>query len=369
MISTFSEYVSLLLQGDSLLLSFLVILIALLSSYAIMPTLVYVSVVKNLTANPNERSSHIKKTPVLGGVGIAFGAFFTSAFFSALVLSHEEMKILFSLTAPLVILFSAGLKDDIVGLSARSKLFAEILSALIFISLTDITIDSFHGIFGIYELNEFFSIVFTVFVFIIIINSYNLIDGINGLAGSIAVIVLLSFIYFFYINNIIVGIISGSAMLGGVLAFLRFNLTRGKRKIFMGDVGSLVVGFTFAVFATIALSNTYDSSQFFVNKPVYILALLAYPFIDTLRVFYLRIKSGKSPFHPDRNHLHHKLLNFGYSHVQSTLIIVGYSLLILLSAIIFHESSIHRHLLFTFLTSVVLLLILLRVICKKKKKC
>ena len=137
----------------------------------------------------------------------------------------------------------------------------------------------------------------------------------------------------------------------------------------MGDVGSLIVGFVLAVYATACLSSKFDFSDFFVNKPVYVLALFAYPFIDTLRVFYLRTKAGKSPFKADRNHLHHKLLDFGYSHVQSTLIILGYCLLVMLSAVVFHESSIHLHLLFTFLTSIVLLLLILRVICKKKKKC
>jgi UDP-N-acetylmuramyl pentapeptide phosphotransferase/UDP-N-acetylglucosamine-1-phosphate transferase len=369
MISTFYNYFSLLLIDNPLLIVIFTLAIAALFSYTMIPTLVYVSVTKNLMANPNERSSHLKKISNLGGVGIAFGAFFSCAFFGSLLLSDNEMSILLSMTAPLVILFAAGLKDDIVGLSPKIKLFTEVLSALIFISLTDIRIDSFHGIFGIYEFNEILSIAFTVFVFVLIINSYNMIDGINGLAGSIAILILSSFTYFFYVNNILIGLVSTSACLGGVLAFLRFNLSRGKRKIFMGDVGSLVVGFVLAVYATACLSSKFDFSDFFVNKPVYVLALFAYPFIDTLRVFYLRTKAGKSPFKPDRNHLHHKLLDFGYSHVQSTLIILGYCLLVILSAVVFHDSSIHGHLLFTFLTSVVLLLLILRVICKKKMKC
>ena len=369
MISTFSNYFSLLIIDNPLLIFFFTFFIALLFSYAMIPTLVYVSITKNLMADPNERSSHEKKISNLGGVGIAFGAFFSCAFFSSLYLSNEGLKILLSLTAPLVILFAAGLKDDIIGLSPAVKLFTEVLSALIFISLTDIRIDSFHGIFGIYYLNELFSIAFTVFVFVLIINSYNMIDGINGLAGSIAIIITLSFIYFFYSNNIKIGLLSASALMGGLSAFLRFNLSRGKRKIFMGDVGSLVVGFMLAIYAVMSLSTNFDASDVFVNKPVYVLALFAYPFIDTLRVFYHRTKAGKSPFKPDRNHLHHKLLDFGYSHVQSTLIILGYCLLVILSAVVFHDSSIHKHLLFTFLTSVVLLLIILRVICKKKQKC
>ena len=182
MISTLSNYFSLLLIDNPSLIVFFTLVIAVLFYYNMIPTLVYVSVTKNLMANPNERSSHEKKISNLGGVGIAFGAFFSCAFFGSLLLSDNEMSILLSMTAPLVILFAAGLKDDIVGLSQKIKLFTEVLSALIFISLTDIRIDSFHGIFGIYEFNEILSIAFTVFVFVLIINSYNMIDGKIGRA-------------------------------------------------------------------------------------------------------------------------------------------------------------------------------------------
>lgn len=350
-----------------MILSLISVCIAFIFSYAIIPTIVYVSVIKNLTASPNERSSHVKKTPNLGGVGIAFGAFFVCALFGSLLLSYSELSILLTLTAPLVILFAVGLKDDLVGISPRLKLFAEILSALIFITISDIRIDNFYGIFGVYALNEVVACVFTVFVFVLITNSINLIDGIDGLAGSVSLVIFISLLYYFLQNNFILGVLISASIIGGVGAFLRFNISKGKRKIFMGDVGSLLVGFSLAVLTTMTLSSKFQSSDVFVNKPVFILALFAFPFIDTLRVFFLRGISGTSPFRADKNHLHHKLLNYGYTHIQSTLIIIGYCILVLITSVLFYDTLILKHLFLTLLVSVLLLIVLLRILSRAKK--
>ena len=176
-------------NDNILILSLLIVVLTFMASYRTFPIIIQISVIKNLTASPNERSSHKKKTPHLGGLGISFGAFFISAFFGSLMLDTQEVTILLSIAASLIILFSAGIKDDIIGLSPRLKLLFEVISASIFILLTDIRIDSFYGLFGINELPITASYLFTIFVFIVIINSYNFIDGIDGLAASIAIII------------------------------------------------------------------------------------------------------------------------------------------------------------------------------------
>ena len=163
-----------------------------------------------------------------------------------------------------------------------------------------------------FELPKLASYLYTIFVFIIIINSYNLIDGIDGLAASIAILILSYFLYYFIITKSILAIVCVSSMLGSIIAFLRFNISDGKRKIFMGDVGSLVIGYILAVFTTMILHTKFSSIEVISNKPVFILALFAFPFIDTLRVFIIRGISGRSPFSADKNHLHHKLLKAGF---------------------------------------------------------
>ena len=359
---------SLFFNENLLLFSLVILLFSFLLSYRSFPLIVYISRIKNLTATPNERSSHETSIPHLGGLGISFGAFFVSGFFGSFMLSANDMSILLSITASIVILFTAGIKDDIVGLSPSLKLIAEISSAIVFIVLTDIRIDNFYGIFGIYEISTFLSYIFTVFVFIVIINSYNLIDGIDGLAASVAIIILCHLSYYFYKTGLLVGLLSSSATIGGLLAFLRFNITKGKRKIFMGDVGSLVVGFILSFTTTMALSSSLDVSVNFENKPIYILALFAFPFLDTIRVFILRGIKGNSPFAADKNHLHHKLLKYGYTHIQSTSLVILYCLLVIGISNFFFDTSINLHLLITIIVSVGLLALLLLSLSKKIKK-
>ncbi len=324
-------------------------------SYRTLPVIAYVSSIKNLTAKPNERSSHKNKIPHLGGLGVSFGAFFICAFFGSFMLDNNEMSILLSIAASLVIVFSAGIKDDIIGLSPKLKLFVEIFSSFIFILLTDIRIDSFYGLFGVYDIPIIASYFYTIFVFVVIINSYNLTDGIDGLAASIAIIILSFFLYYFINIQSILGIISTCSMLGGILAFLRFNIINNKQKIFMGDVGTLVIGYVLAVFTTIILSSDFSSIDFIPNKPVYILTLFAYPFLDTLRVFIIRGISGKSPFVADKNHFHHKLLKLGFSHVQSTAFIVLYCLIVISCSFFLYDSHILKHFLSILVLSIFLL--------------
>ena len=247
-----------------------------------------------------------------------------------------------------------------------SKLLVEVISASIFIYLTDIRIDSFYGLFGINELPVILSYVFTIFVFIVIINSFNFTDGIDGLAASIAIIIFSCFLYYFICIKSILAIISISSMLGSILAFLRFNISKGKYKIFMGNVGSLVIGFVLAVFTTMVLSTGFSNSSFISNKPVYILALFAFPFLDTIRVIILRVISGKSPFLADKNHFHHKFLEAGFSHIKSTVFIITYCLIIISFSFLLFDDNILKHFILTLSLSSVFLLLIIWFLSKLK---
>ena len=282
------------------------------------------------------------------------------------MLDTQEVTILLSIAASLIILFSAGIKDDIIGLSPRLKLLFEVISASIFILLTDIRIDSFYGLFGINELPITASYLFTIFVFIVIINSYNFIDGIDGLAASIAIIIFSCFLYYFINIKSILAIICISSMLGSILAFLKFNFSKGQNKIFMGNIGSLVIGFVLAVFTTMVLSTGFSNLYFIANKPVFILALFSFPFLDTIRVTILRVISGKSPFLADKNHFHHKFLEAGFSHLQSTVFISIYCLIIICFSFILFDPIILKHLILIFGLSVVFLFLIIWFLSKLK---
>ena len=271
-------------NDNILILSLLIVVLTFMASYRTFPIIIHISVIKNLTASPNERSSHKKKTPHLGGLGISFGAFFISAFFGSLMLDTQEVIILLSIAASLIILFSAGIKDDIIGLSPRLKLLFEVISASIFIFLTDIRIDSFYGLFGINELPITASYLFTIFVFIVIINSYNFIDGIDGLAASIAIIIFSCFLYYFINIKSILAIICISSMLGSILAFLKFN--------FPNLFALAIKSFYNQKYSNQFLREETNSKNKFYLLPIFILSIgLFFCYNKLSFIFYVKIIS------------------------------------------------------------------------------
>lgn len=326
---------------------FKVILIGLVISfwmaYRSLPVVIYLSFAKNLFVVPNKRSSHKHKTPNLGGVGIFIGVVFTSCVIGSAVFNQDQLSQMLALIAALFLLFFAGIKDDVNTLSPLKKLIIQIVATLIVLFSSNIRISSFYGIFGIEELPVIISYFFTVFVFIALINAYNLIDGIDGLAGGIALIVFSAYSYVFFVNNNYLGLVLSITIIGSMIAFLVFNLSSSRRKIFMGDTGSMVVGFLIAYVTAIVLNGNNLPNTIFNNVPVIVLALLSYPILDTIRIFTIRILSGHSPFKADKNHMHHRLLQLGFSHIESTLIISFFAIVIVVFSLLTSNLQITLH--------------------------
>ena len=337
------EFVSSVLKENSLL----IILAGIFGSYVVtsqsLPFIIYFSKVKNLTAKVDERSSHTSDTPNIGGIGIIAGIYIITLSLSFFILDYEDSKLVIALFISLLILLFIGFKDDMLGLSATAKLFTEIGTATAFVILTDCRLDSFYGLFGIYEINYYVSVILSIFIFIVTINSYNLIDGIDGLAGGYGTIAMIGFLFLALSANNTVAIILCTTIIGSLIGFLRFNLSNGKRKIFMGDTGSLVVGFLISVIVLTILSSQNEGIQVSKNIPVLVLSILSFPYIDTIRVMFIRKKSGRKFFDPDKNHIHHKLINAGKSHITSSIIILSVYLSTILFCLIFIKLDITTH--------------------------
>jgi UDP-N-acetylmuramyl pentapeptide phosphotransferase/UDP-N-acetylglucosamine-1-phosphate transferase len=315
---------------NSFLLSFIdspikIILIGLLISfwmtYRSIPVVVYLSFAKNLIVIPNKRSSHFKNTPNLGGIGIFIGTVFTTNIIGSMILNQTQFSQLAALNAALILLFFAGVKDDIHTLSPLKKLIIQIFASLIVLISFNIRIKGFYGIFGINELPLIASYFLTIIVFIVLTNAYNLIDGIDGLAGSIALIIFIFYGYIFFETNNFYGLILSVTITGSIVAFLFFNLAKSRRKIFMGDTGSMFVGFLIVYVSIIILNTKNLPLNLNNNISIVVLALLSFPILDTIRIFTIRILSGKNPLKADKNHIHHRLLKLGFSHIKSTLLI------------------------------------------------
>lgn len=296
-------------------------------SYLSYPIIIKISKMKHLMQSPGVRSSHIVKTPNLGGVGIFLGVITVTTLIGG-ILGFNNLLCFIGAN---IILFFTGLKDDLIELSAINKLIGQIIAALAVIIITDIRIHSFFGLFGMEILPYAFSVLFTLFVFIILINAFNLIDGVDGLAASVAAISSILFSVFFYKTGNFTLLMISLSLVGALLTFLFFNFSKTK-KMFMGDTGSMIIGFLMAYqaisFLEINRTNSIIESTSSINAPLLVLAIFSYPLMDTLRVFIIRIKNKKSPFSADKNHLHHNLLSLGFKHWQISLIASVYVLLI-----------------------------------------
>jgi len=301
----------------SLLLTFVVSFIV---TYLAIPSIVSVARLKKIFDDPSHRRSHLKQIPTLGGVAIFAGFTLSAGAFVTYDLIPSFQYILVSC----IVIFFIGIKDDIQSLAPHKKLIGQIIAALILIMPGNLYFTNLHGFFDIYHINPVSGLLLTVFVVIVIINSFNLIDGIDGLAASIGVLASVFFGLWFFISGNVEYCLISVALLGSLLGFLRFNLFSGKFKIFMGDTGSTIVGLIILV--QVVLFNEknigYTSAFPIKSAPAVSIAALIIPLYDTLRVFIIRMSRGRSPFSADKNHLHHCLLKLGFTHVQSTFIIV-----------------------------------------------
>jgi UDP-GlcNAc:undecaprenyl-phosphate/decaprenyl-phosphate GlcNAc-1-phosphate transferase len=307
-----------------IVLSFIVAFFVVFSS---VPTIVNVANAKRLLDEPGKRKAHKLHVPTLGGVAIFMAILLPMGLFTSF---SDYIEFQFIVIASLI-LFFVGIKDDILVTAPLKKLSGQVISVLIIVVLGDLRFTSLHGFFGINSISYLVSIVLTLFVFIVIINGINLIDGIDGLASGVGIVASLVFGSWFLLSQEYAYAIISFSVIGALLAFFYFNVFGKKNKIFMGDTGSLILGLFMAVLSVkFNEMNIDESREYFVHaSPTVAFGILIVPLFDTLRVFVLRLSKGQSPFRADRNHVHHKLLSMGYSHLKSTMFILFSNLVII----------------------------------------
>jgi UDP-N-acetylmuramyl pentapeptide phosphotransferase/UDP-N-acetylglucosamine-1-phosphate transferase len=307
-----------------------------------MPSLIKVAHLKNLTDEPDDkRKLHKKKIPTIGGILIFAGTLFSyfvwfhfrseAEDFGALVAGVRDFQFI---GATMLLLFFVGVKDDIIGTAATKKLAAHLIVAFILVLMADIRITGMKGIFGIHELPYWASVFMSVFAYTVIVNAFNLIDGVDGLAAGIGSIASVAMgIWFYFAGGIELAVLA-FALAGSLVGFLIFNFNPAK--IFMGDSGSLTIGLIISVLSIRLIEfpvSDLPDNMLEISKPILVLACLAYPLIDTLRVFVYRTLKGASPFTADRNHIHHRLLKIGLSDRQCVLIIYFFNLMTMYLAV------------------------------------
>ena len=299
-------------------------------TFVSIPSIIKVAKLKHLYDEPDERTVHSSKIATLGGVAIFAGISVSSLIFIDTTYFPEIKYII----AAIIVMFFIGIKDDILVIAPLTKLSGQVFAALVITTFTDIQITNLHYFFGISEIPEFVGIPLTIFVIIVIINGFNLIDGVDGLSASIATLTTLAFGIWFYFAGHYQLVILSVVIIGALLAFLRFNLFAGKEKIFMGDTGSLILGLLSSVlvikFNEINVNHNFDLAIW--GAPSTSFAILIVPLFDTIRVMFIRFMQKKSMFKPDKQHIHHILLEHTHSHKVVVAILLGINIVFIVTA-------------------------------------
>jgi len=310
-----------------------VFLLAFLVCLILTPLLIYFSKRKGLLDVPNQRASHKIPTPTLGGLPIFVGLISVILFCIGLQNCGNILVLILSL----FVLVSTGILDDILNLRASLRLLIQFSLGLA-IASQGLRFTSLYGFLGIYELHTIFQYLITVFFVVAITNAFNLIDGIDGLAGGLGFINMVVFGLLFAFQNQRIEYVISFGMAGGLLAFLFFNFR--KAKIFMGDTGSLVLGFLTA-YLCLKLLTVANMDHFRITGPqklTLIVGLVIVPAYDMLRVAIQRLIKGKSPFSADKTHIHHLLTKTGMNHVRAAISLYVVHILILFSIFLFKDN-------------------------------
>ena len=314
---------------NNIIQTFAPAILAFLGTFWIHPHILKIAIMKNLVDNPDARKLQRTPVPVIGGLAVFFGILLGLC--SSQIMFNSPS--VFMLIAAMMVMLYTGTMDDILNLTPRIRFIIEILVALWLIHINRSSIDSLWGLWGIETMSDWISVPLTVFATVGIINAINLIDGVNGLSSGYCFMVSVIFaIVFSMTGNTTMMILAVSAA-GAIVPFFLHNVFGKSTKMFIGDGGTLVFGTMMSMFVISVLSSKSECTQYAeegIGLVAFTLAVFAIPVFDTIRVMSTRILNGKSPFSPDKTHLHHMFIDLGFSHTGTTVTILSLNMLVIL---------------------------------------
>lgn len=292
----------------------------------IIPNILVISMRKRLFDEPDARKIHKRPIPRLGGVTFFPVIVFTLCTFTAIhlfkghfvynIITLNTAREMLFLISGLTLLYIVGIADDLIGVRYRKKFVVQIISAAMF-PIAGLYINSFYGLFGINEIDPIIGIPFTMLLVVFITNAINLIDGIDGLASGLSMVALVVFgVIFVHFQSWLYTLLAFVSV-GVIIPFFSYNVfgnaDRG-RKIFMGDTGSLTLGYILSFFVIRFCMHEPNSMMQVQGSPVLIaFSVLMVPCLDVVRVVLRRARNRKPLFLPDKTHIHHKFLAMGFS--------------------------------------------------------
>lgn len=353
-----------MIQSFFLQHSYLIGLVSMAIGVLGMPLVIRIAKAKGFVVRPNKRTCHEGEVPNIGGLNICFSFMLSYLLFEFNQMGNNQFFLI-----GLFAIMAVGFIDDVLVLTPTAKLLGETLAAIAMIGFADLRITHLHGLFGIEEIGIIPSYLLSLFILIAIINSINLIDGIDGLASGLGILYCLFFSVYFYLVGEQSWSILGICLIGALAVFFVYNVFGRREKIFMGDSGSLLLGYLLTAFVFhFCEVNAYHQvpEAFHMDAaPAVAICVLTVPIFDTIRVSLTRLKKHQSPFQPDRNHIHHLLLRTGLNHIQTTCVLLSVSLLFIGLAILARNWNMWLLITVDFAIATVLTLILWRIINKK----
>lgn len=305
---------------------FLLFITSMITTLLLVPPIKKLAQATGVIDAPSERKVHSGLVPRMGGLAMFFGCMVTFLIFLDGFEQHRGIFL------GMVIIVIVGIVDDSIGLEPRLKFFGQVVAALAAMALSGVNIDFLGGVLGSHYSVGLLSWPLTIFWIVGITNAINLSDGLDGLAGGISLIAFLSFGFLAYERGDFQILTLCLVMIGSILGFLRYNTHPAE--IFMGDTGSLFLGYCLATFSI--AGNFKSVTAMTLITPVLVLLV---PIADTLWAIIRRIREGRSPFSADKRHFHHKLLNTGMDHSQTVSVIYGISAALSISAVALANTS------------------------------
>lgn len=306
-------------------------IISLLIGHLLIPSIVFVSMKRRLFDAPNSRKLHTRQISRLGGISFLPSAVigFCLTVFIMNILVPRDLYFLITTYLPniallisgLVIVFLMGIIDDLSGMMYRHKFVLQTVAALIIVAPL-MYVKNLYGILGIWDLTPWLSIPLTTVGVVLLVNAYNLIDGVDGLCSGLAIVALTTMSIALFNDQEYLIVVLSASLIGVLSAFFCYNVFGKRLKIFMGDTGSLILGY---MIAYVALQHVEVSFTGGLPVNPYALALgsVFVPLFDATRLFVFRMIKGVSPFTADNNHIHHKFIAIGFSHIKTTFYILG----------------------------------------------
>lgn len=293
----------------------------------IRPYILKVAKVKSIVDNPDARKLQRVPVPLLGGLTVVFGILS-----GVMTLNlYQLCYVFFPIITAIIIIMIIGFIDDTILLSSKVRFFIEVIIIIYLIQTNGFLLNNFHGLWGLQIIPDSIAYPLTIFACVGIINAINLIDGIDGYSSGYTIISSILFGIMFYTLGNIPMVALTAIVTASLLPFFFHNVFGKHSKMFIGDAGTLSLGVVFCVFISSILSNHSNVIDFQSNIGFipFTLAVLCVPVFDTLRVMSARIWRRKSPFKPDKTHLHHLFIELGYSHIGTVISIIVINLTII----------------------------------------